>query len=369
MKFTVERSELQNALNMAGRAVPAKSPIQSLEGFLIEAGSDLKITGYDLKKGIYTNLGADIRESGRMVVNARLFGDIIRKMPDGTVSVNCDSNNRITVKCGKIKYNMTGLDPENYPELTSFTGLNSAVLPQDVLKSMINQTLYAVSKDEARPIYTGSLFEIENDNLTMVSVDGFRLAKRVEKIESGLLDDCSFVVPAFALSDIEKFCGSEGTVEISVGEKNISFTIDNTVIISRRLEGDFINYKRTIPTDFRYELEIDRAELISVIERVALVLSERNGNPVKMTFNDNVIHCICNTTIGQAEDSCICDGSGEGLEIGFNDRYLTDALKAADDERLRLCLNTSSTPCIIKSVEDDDKFTFMVLPVRLHADR
>ena len=369
MKFTCEKEVLQNACSAAIRAVPSKSPIQALEGFKIDADSMLKITGYDLKKGIYTSVEADIAEPGSMVVNAKLFSEMIRRMPDGNVTVTCSADDKINVRCGKIKYNMSGMDADSYPELTQFDTVNTVVLPQKVLKSMINQTLYAVSKDEIRPVYTGSLVEISGDELTIVSVDGYRLAKRTEKIEGSQIENCSFVVPGFTLSDIEKFCGGEGDVTVSVGDKYISFEIGETVVISRRLEGEFLNYKKSVPTDFRFEVSVSRAELMSVIERVALFLSERNGYPVRMTFNENSIECNCSTSIGVAQDSCMCEGSGDGLEIGFNDRYFIEALKAADEDELKLCLNTASSPCVIKAANGSEKFVFMILPVRLRAGK
>ena len=198
-------------------------------------------------------------------------------------------------------------------------------------------------------------------------MDGYRLARRTETIENGNNENCSFVVPGFALSDIEKICeDTNEPVEISVGEKHISFTIDNKVLVTRRLEGDFLNHRKSVPESFRYEVEIERQEFMQVIDRVALMLSEKNGNPVRMTFNDGRIDCLCSTPIGKAEDACACEGTGEGTVIGFNDRYVLDALKAADGDKLKFCLNTSSSPCVIKAVEDEGKYTYMILPVRLH---
>ena len=212
------------------------------------------------------------------------------------------------------------------------------------------------------------LFEISGDELTLVSVDGYRLAKRSEKIEKGRMEDCSFVVPGSALSDIERICSDEeGEVSIAVGSKHILFTIGDTVVVSRRLEGEFLNYKKSIPDSFRYVVCADKAELMSSIDRVALIISEKNSSPVRLTFSEEGIECLCTTPIGKAEDLCSCEGSGEGLEIGFNDRYLMDALKAAAAEKIELCLNSASSPCIVRAADGSDKFTYMILPVRLRA--
>ncbi len=209
---------------------------------------------------------------------------------------------------------------------------------------------------------------MEEDRLTLVSVDGYRLARRTEALEEAKLEHCSFVVPGSALSDVEKICSDEeGDVQISVGTKHISFVMGSTTLVTRRLEGEFLNYRRSIPDSFKYELGIDRGEFMASIDRVSLIVSEKNSSPVRMTINDGTIDCLCVTPIGRAEDVCTCEGNGEGLLIGFNDRYMKDALKAAGTDELKLCLNTASSPCILKAADGSESFTYMVLPVRLHA--
>ena len=311
---------------------------------------------------------ADIAEGGSIVIGARFLGDMIRKLPDGIVTVSTDGGSGVKVKCGRSEFNFMGMSAEDYPEMPGVDGLNTLSLPQKTLRSMINQTIFAVSDSDVRPIYTGTLFEKSGTELTLVSVDGYRLAKRSETLEHVEGKDCSFVVPGAALSDIERICeDKDDLVSINVGAKHISFTIGDTVVISRRLEGDFLNYRKSIPENFRYVVSVERGEFMSVIDRVALIISERNSSPVHMFFNDGSIDCACTTPIGKAEDVCACEGSGEGLEIGFNDRYLMDALKAAGVEELHVCLNTASSPCVIKAADGSESFTYMILPVRLRA--
>ena len=368
MKFSCEKYLLQSACGIASRAAAGKSPIPALEGLLLQASDRLTVTGYDLKKGIYTQLEAEVKEQGSVVVGARLFGEMIRRLPDGIVTISTDINNNVNVKCGKSEFNFMGISPEDYPEMPVVDGVNNIALPQKILGSMINQTIFAVADNDMRPIYTGTLFDIEGEELTLVSVDGYRLAKRSEKLESAKMENCSFVVPGSALADIERICGdSEELVKISVGAKHISFSIGETVVVSRRLEGEFLNYKKSIPDSFKYTVKVDRGEFMSAIDRVALIVSERNTSPVRMSFNDGNIDCLCVTPIGRAEDVCTCEGSGEGLQIGFNDRYLKDALKAAAKEELNICLNSASSPCIITAADGSENFTYMILPVRLHA--
>ena len=368
MKFSCEKYILQAAITVASRATASKSPIQALEGLLLQADGELKITGYDLKKGIFTRVPADVSEAGSIVIGARFLGEMIRKLPDGIVTFSTDGGLTVKVKCGRSEFNFMGVSAEEYPEMPAVEGQNTLCLPQKTLRSMINQTIFAVSDSDVRPIYTGTLFEKNGSELTLVSVDGYRLAKRSEQLESAEGKDCSFVVPGTALSDIERICeDKDEEVSIAVGAKHISFTIGDTVLISRRLEGDFLNYRKSIPENFRYVIKVDRAEFMSVIDRVALIISERNSSPIHMFFNDDSIDCVCATPIGKAEDVCGCEGSGEGLEIGFNDRYLMDALKAAGTEALFVCLNTASSPCVLKAADGSDSFTYMILPVRLRA--
>lgn len=369
MKFSCEKYLLQAAINIASRAAASKSPIPALEGLQISCEDRLYVKGYDLRKGIVTGVEADIAQRGVIVVGARLFGEMIRRLPDGIVTVSADEKDNISVKCGKSQFNFLGISAEDYPELPRFDAVNSMRLPQRVLKDMINKTIFAVSTDEVRPVYTGTLFEVEEERLTLVSVDGFRLARRTEKLTDCKLDPCTFVVPGSALSDVEKICSDEEEdwVSVFVGQKHISFEIGDTVVVSRRLEGEFLNYRRSIPDSFKYEIKVDRGEFMASIDRVSLIVSEKNLSPVRMTVNDGTIDCLCVTPIGRAEDVCTCEGNGEGLLIGFNDRYMKDALKASGKDQLLLCVNTASSPCIIKAADGSEDFTYMVLPVRLHA--
>lgn len=368
MKFTCEKYLLQSACAVTGRAAASKSPIPALEGLLIQAGANVRITGYDLKKGIYTNIEADVAELGSVVVGARLFSEMIRRLPDGMVTVSTDGSCNVNVKCGKSEFNFIGISPDDYPEMPDVSGQSEIELPQKILKSMINQTIFAVSDNDVRPIYTGTLFEIEGDTLTLVSIDGYRLAKRTETLENAGFESGSFVVPGSALSDIERICiDSDDKVSISVGAKHISFRIGETVVITRRLEGEFLNYRKSIPEAFRYTVQVERSEFMSTIDRVSLIISEKNSSPVRMIVNDGTIECRCVTPIGKAEDVCTCEGSGEGMEIGFNARYIMDALKASGKDKLNLCLNTASSPCIITAADGTESFTYMILPVRLRA--
>lgn len=369
MIVSCEKQVLQSACTVAMRATASKSPIKALEGLLLEAkDSSLKITGYNLREGIYTKTEADVKENGSVVLEARFISEMLRRFPDGILTITSDENDNVTVKCGRSKIEFMGFSAEDYPEIPAVDELRSIVLPQKLLRSMINQSIFAVSDSDIRPIYTGSLFEIEGDLLTVVSVDGYRLAKRTEKLEGAQMDNCEFVVPGAALNDIERICtDEEGDVTISVGEKHIAFIIGETVVISRRLEGTFLNYRKSIPDAFKYEVKVERSEFMSSIERVALVITEKNNSPIRMRFEDGNVDCRCLTSMGSAEDICVCEGNGENTEIGFNEKYMMDALKAAAKDEILICFNTPSAPCIIKAADGTENFTYMILPMRLRA--
>ena len=367
MKFSCERSDLLTAVNTAAKAASSKSPIPALEGILIETGMDsVKLTGYDLKKAIYTKAAASVFENGSIVLGARIFGDIIRALPDGMVTVKSEGLN-VSITCGNSDFSIIGSDAADYPELPAIESEGAVSLPQDILSEMIRQTIFAVSDNESRPVYTGELFEISGDELTVVSVDGYRLALRKEKVE-GAGEDCSFIVPGSALSDLEKLCSAtDEPVSIALGNKHISFTIGDTVLLSRRLEGEFLNYKKTVPSSFGVEVTADRSFLQRTVERVSLIIDDKIKNPLRCTFGAGEIRIVCATALGKAEDTCMVDGDGGEMEIGFNNRYLLDALKAAPADEVKVCLNSGSSPCIILPCEGDS-FLYMILPVRLKAE-
>lgn len=244
MKFSCEKHLLQTAVAAASRAASAKSPISALEGLLIEAGAGVRVTGYDLKKGIYMNIEADVAQTGSAVLmTAKLFSEMMRLLPDGIVTVEVGEDSRASVKCGQSEYSFMALPAADYPELPEVDESEAIRIPQKVLRSMIDESIFAVSTNESRPVYMGSLFELEGGRLTMVSVDGYRLAIRREEVKGGT-EGMHFIIPGSALLDVERLCGdSDEEVLLNVGTKHTSFTIGGTVVISRKLEGDFLNYK------------------------------------------------------------------------------------------------------------------------------
>lgn len=368
MKFSCEKALLTAAVSTTSRAVAAKSSIPAMEGILIEADTRLRLTGYNLETGIQATVPAEIKEPGSLVLSARLFGEIIRKMPDDVV-VFTAKDYMVNIKCGMSEFNILGTDPEEFPELPSVEQQNAVILEQSVLRSMISQTLFAVSDNESRPIHTGSLFEVEDGQLTVVSVDGYRLALRREKLENiGNDESFSFVVPGSALSEVERICSGEGPVTVSQGARHIMFQAGQTVLVCRRLEGEFLPYRNAIPRNNKIHVECDAKALLSSIDRVSLIISEKLKSPLRCVFGDGMVSITTKTGIGDAADQCPITGDGQGLEIGFNNKYLMDALKAAPADRLRLEFTSGVAPCVILPAEGEETFVYMVLPVRLKAN-
>ena len=342
MKFTCEKPLLLAAILTASRAAVAKSPIPLLEGLLLEAeGDNVRLTGYDLKTGIVTNVPAEIENDGGIVLNARLFGEIIRKMPGQYVTVSVNSGYVAAISSEMSDFEILGSPTSDYPELPNVEEQNTIEISESILKKMISQTNFAVSDNESRPIHTGALFETSEGELTVVAVDGYRLALRREPLENTEIPELSFVVPGTALNEVERIISDgDANVIIRLGSKHIIFSIDDTLLISRRLEGDFLNYKNSLPQQAKYNITVEKDELISAVERVSLIISDKLKSPVRCIFTDGVVKLHSASALGKANDECVVSGDGENLEIGFNDKYLHEALKA----HLPMILNLNLTP-------------------------
>ena len=368
LKFSCEKALLQAAVSTAGRAVAAKSSIPALEGLLLEGSRELTLSGYNTQTGIRTSFEAQIREEGRIVLNARLFGDIIRRMPDDIIVFSADEKYMVHLSCGDASFDILGLSADDYPELPEVDDEYSVTLPQKTLKAMIGQTAFAVSTNESRPVHTGSLFEIDDTGLTMVSVDGFRLALRhepLEKIDGGAF---RFVAPGSALKEVENICGdTDEMITVTRGKRHLLFSAGQTQLICRRLEGEFLDYKNAIPRNNPICVEVANSALLQSLDRISVVISEKLKSPVRCVFEEDRVLLSARTGNGEAKDICLTKGDGNGLEIGFNNRYLMEALRYAPADSVRLELNTNISPCVITPVDGSDNFLYMVLLVRLKA--
>lgn len=367
MKFSCEKETLLSVISTASRAVTGRSAMPLLEGLLVEADTGITITGYDLSMGIRSVGEANVVKPGKIVINARLFYDIIRKLPNDMVYIEINEKQMITIKCASSVFNLIGTPADEYPELAEVNCETDLTMQQRTLKSMISQTIFSVSDNEAKPIHTGCLFDINGGELRMVAVDGYRLSVRCEKLE-GISEDIKFVVPASSLREIERILkDTEETIDIYPDAKNILFKTGNTTLITRLIEGEFLNYKAAVPSDLNTEIIIDRHDFITCIERVSLIVSEKLKNPVRLHFDGSYMQLSCVTAIGKSYDECAFEGTVENLEIGFNNRYLLEALRACTDDSIKILMKGALSPIVMKPLEGD-AFTYLVLPVRLKTN-
>ncbi|MBQ6152224.1 MAG: DNA polymerase III subunit beta [Ruminococcus sp.] len=366
MKFNCMRSELTKAVLSVSRAVSAKSSQPALEGVLIKAyDSVLSLTGYDLEIGITTNIGASIEEQGEVVVSAKLFSDIIRNLPEEIVSIETDERLITTINSGSSEYQIVGISSAEYPELPRVDELEKIKIDAAVLKDMIRETVFAVSDNMSKPIYTGSLFDIDPGVLRIVAIDGFRMAIREEQVESEL--NTKFVVPSKTQQEIIRLISDEEQVEMIVGSRHITFKIDNYTVISRLIEGTFLDYKTTVPQKCTTEFKINKRLLSSAVERMLPMTGEKIQSPVRANVTADEIKLSCTTTVGRATDSLPVSAIGNEVVIGFNNRYMLDALKNADTDEVKIEMSGSLSPIIIKPVEGNN-FLYLVVPMRLSAE-
>ena len=367
MKFTCEKNQLVSAISVASRTVAQKSAISGLEGILIRAGVKVMLTGYNLETGITVSVDADIQETGACVMPARLFFDIVRKLPDDTVSIQVDESFKVSIKGGISSFTITALSADDYPELPDVDSEKGIRVPQNELKAMISGTICAVSENQARPIHTGVLFEVDNDSITSVAVDGYRLALRRYLPEESLERTLKFVAPAAALKEVEKILGdTDDPATFYPGSKHILFTIGDATLVCRILEGEFLDWRRVLPQNNPVKLVGNVSRLTDSIERVGLVISEKLKSPVRCKFGDNAAELRTVSTIGEAYDVCPIAGDGKDLEIGFNCKYLLDALRAVPDSECTLEMINGLSPIVLNPTEGN-RYSYMVLPVRLKA--
>lgn len=364
MKISCLRSDLQTAISNVSRAVSAKSTIPALEGVLVKAHEDkLNISGYNLEIGITTDIEATVQEEGEIVISARLFFDIVRNLPEEILTIETDDRLVIYINCGAADYKITGISSVEYPDLPTFEQTDGITLASKTLREMIRQTVYAVSENTAKPIYTGSLFEIENSVLTIVAIDGYRMAVRRENVQSD--SETSFIVPGKTQLEILKLLGDEEEpVDMIIGQRHITFRVKNYRVISRLIEGIFIDYKTTIPDVAKTEVVINVKRLMNSVERMSLMNNERMQSPVRCKFFGDEIKFSCASAVGSASDNIHVPIMGEKVEIGFNNRYMLDALKNVDTDEVKLELNGSVSPIVIKPVKGDN-FVCIVVPMRL----
>ena len=366
MRFTCEKNMLVQGLNIAGRAVAAKSSLSVIEGILCRAGDGLSLTGYNMETGITYCVDADVTDPGQCILPAKLFGDIIRRLPEGPVTVVVDESYKVSIRAGYASFTISAESADDYPELPDVSASRSISIPQQKLKELISGTIFAVAENQSRPVHTGVKFEVEDQSISAIAVDGFRLARRTYHPETPTGRVLSFVVPAAGLKEVEKILtDSEEDAAFSLGSKHILFEIGSATLVCRLLEGEFLDWRRVVPSNCPVKLCAHVSDLSASIERVGLIVSEKYKSPVRCVFSNQVLLLKTNTTIGAAEDRCAIAGDGKELEIGFNVRYLADALRVIPSEEVVLELTNGLSPIVLTPAEEKYDYSYMVLPVRI----
>ncbi len=367
MKIDCSAQLLNEACQNVQRVVTTKTTIPAMEGILLKAEDDtLELTGYDLEVGIITKIPVTVSEEGGIVLNAKVLCDILRRLPAENVSIEADARQSCVIRCGEIEYKLVGIAAEEYPELPTVTESRPILADSETLNKMIHQTIFAVSANDTKMIHNGVKFEISPNQLRLVAVDGFRLAIRTEEIKYSQ-EPFSFVVPSKTLNEVSKLLDDSDVVSMNIAKRHILFEIGSYVIVSRLLDGEFLDYHAAIPKSFATTVEVDVKNFISSIERTSLLITDRLKSPLRCIFDENSIKIMSSTTLGTAEDRIPAKVDGDRVEIGFNNRFLLDAFRACDCEKVKVTLNGSLSPITIVPLEGEN-FLFLVLPVRLRGE-
>ncbi len=368
MKIICSKQALYEALVNVSKAAADKSTIPALEGVKLSLErSVLTLTGYDLELGINTSIPVESADSGELVVNSRLFSDIVKRMPADDIEINISETLAVTIKGGATEYSISALSAAEYPSIPEMYDGDEVRLSQGVLKSLISETIFAVSTNDTKPILKGELFEIADNCLNVVAIDGFRLAVRTESVKRD--EPMKFIVPSKTLSEVSKLLKDDEDIDcaIRVTKKQVVFDFSGYTVFSRLLEGEFHNYRGSIPQNSATEVIISKRELIDCLERASLLINERIKMPVKCMFDNGELKVTCSTTIGKINDGISADISGPKIEIGFNCKFLLDPLKVIKDDKIKLLMNGGNLPMKIVPTEGGE-YTYLVLPVRLKND-
>lgn len=366
MKFYCDTKALSESINIVSKAVAVKSPIPHLEGILLTAqGGTLTLLANNLEISIKTSISANISEEGSIVLNSKMLNDIVRKLPQDVCEVTTNDRYNVSIVCKNADYKIVGLNSDEFPQPPQIAKKSSVKIKSSELREIIGRTLFAVSLDNARKILTGSLYEIENNTLTVVAVDGYRLALTKLSLE-GEYNDAKFIIPGKTQSEISKIISgsNEEKINISFSENYALIEGEGITITSRLIEGEFFAYRNTIPSESKYVVKTDCYAFTKAIERVEPIIDEVSKNSVRFRFEDGKIIISCETVLGKVNDVVECDYFGESIEIGFNYRYLHDAVSRCDGDEIELKMNSPFNPLILNSV-DDEKCLFMVLPVKI----
>lgn len=370
MRFSCEQQKLSRALNIVSKAVTSRTTMPILKGILLEVTADGKLTlsASDMDISIKNTIDVDVQEAGSIVVMAKLFGDIIRKLPSTDIYMESDSELNITIRCRNSEFKIAGMSPEEFPNIIQIDdNTRKITFHRSFLKTMIDRTAFAASSDEARGIITGMLIEASPDTLNMVAIDGYRMSIN----HAAFVPDepFHFVVSAKVITEISRIISEigddESTGELFMGDRKVIFRFGDIDAELKLMEGEFIRYKDILPRDSSVELRINRKMLMESIERASLLSRAGKNNLIRMSIQDTVVTITSTSEEGNVKEEIPVVKEGNDLEIGFNSQYVLDILKAVDDEEVLMLLNTPITPCLVRPTEGSS-YEYLVLPVRIN---
>ncbi len=367
MHVICQKDELLTGVNTVLKAVSTRTTLPILQCILLDVYEDeFKLIGNDLELGIESNLKATIIKPGSIAIDARIFSEIVKKLPNSEVHIKVDEHQLMNITCEKSEFNIPGQSSNEFIQLPQITKKNPLVIKQSILKEMIHQTIFSIAIEEIRPILTGELFEIKNNNLNIVSVDGYRVSIRQKELAKQF-EDITVIIPGKTLAEIQKILDSDEENEVAIyfTDKHVLFEMNSSIIVSRLLEGDFPKYDQIFSTDYETLIKVDRKSILSSIERAALIARESKKSPVKFQIENSLLTISSNTDLGKVHEEIDIKKEGNELEIAFNPKYLIDALRVIEDNEIQLIFTSSLNPCIIKD-PIKESYKYLILPIRLN---
>jgi DNA polymerase-3 subunit beta len=369
MKLICSKSELLKSVNISLKAVPSKTTMPILECILIDATSgSIKFTSNDMELGIETLVKGTVEEKGIVALDAKIFSDIIRKLPDSDVTITTDERLNTTIVCEKAKFTIPGKDGEDFSYLPVIEKNDRITISQFTLKEVIRQTIFSIAANENNKLMTGELFEIKNNILKVISLDGHRIAIRKIVLKESYSDK-KVIVPGKTLSEISKILSgeTEDMVDIFFAENHIVFEFDDTVVVSRLIEGEYFRIDQMLSSDYETKVLINKREFLNCIDRAALLVKEGDKKPIIIDISDNSMQLTIHSQIGSMDEEIDIEKEGKDILIGFNPRFLMDALRVIDDEMISIYLVNPKAPCFIK--DEEENYIYLILPVNFNSAR
>lgn len=367
MKLICSKANLLHGVNIVSKAVPTRTTMAILECILIDASTnDIKLTANDMELGIETKIEGEIVERGIIALDAKIFSEIVRKLPDSDVVIETDETFKTTITCEKAKFNIVGKSGDDFSYIPFIERNESITMSQFTLKEVIRQTIFSIADNDTNKLMTGELFEIQENNLKVVSLDGHRISIRNIELKNSY-EAKKVVVPGKTLQEVSKILpgGSEEEVTIYLTDNHIVFEFDSTTVVSRLIEGEYFKIDQMLSSDYETKVKINKRELLDCIDRATLLVKEGDKKPIIMNITDSTMELKINSFIGSMNEDIDIAKEGKDILIGFNPKFFIDALRVIDEEEVSLYMVNPKAPCFIK--DEEGKFIYLILPVNFNA--